>query len=114
MFRAESAIQKPERTPVFLDENWVDLWPWETDKPYHNLYTGQPFAVSPNQMGRCTIARHGSQSASRAPRNLSVSDNLPGAINIGMADGHVEQAKLENLWKYYWHLDWPPPPARPQ
>ncbi len=27
-------------TPVFFDENWVDVWPEETDKPYTNLYTG--------------------------------------------------------------------------
>ena len=49
IFRKESAIQKPSLTPVFFDENWVDLWPKETDKPYTNLYTGQPFAVSPDR-----------------------------------------------------------------
>ena len=75
---------------------------------------GQPFGVSPNQMGRCTIARHGSRSASRAPRDFSTSDQMPGAINMGMADGHVELVKLEDLWKYYWHLDWQPPVTRPQ
>jgi prepilin-type N-terminal cleavage/methylation domain-containing protein/prepilin-type processing-associated H-X9-DG protein len=112
-FRSESAVQKPAQTPVFFDENWVDLWPWETDVPYTNLYTGQPLAVSPNQMGRCTIARHGSRSASSAPRKFSTSDKMPGAINMGMADGHVELAKLEDLWNYYWHLDWQPPATRP-
>jgi prepilin-type N-terminal cleavage/methylation domain-containing protein/prepilin-type processing-associated H-X9-DG protein len=112
-FRSESAVQKPTQTPVFFDENWVDLWPWETDIPYTNLYTGQPFAVSPNQMGRCTIARHGSRSASSAPRKFSTSNRMPGAINMGMADGHVELVKLEDLWNYYWHLDWQPPATRP-
>ena len=113
-FRKESAIQKPTLTPVFFDENWVDAWPKETDKPYNNLYTGQPFAVSPDQMGRCTIARHGSRSASRAPRQFSTKDKMPGAINMGFADGHAELVKLEDLWKYYWHLDWQPPATRPQ
>lgn len=112
IFTRESAIQKPALTPVFFDENWVDVWPQETDKPYHDLYAGQPFAVSPDQMGRCTIARHGSRSASSAPRNFSPGDTLPGAINMGLADGHVELAKLEDLWKYYWHLDWQPPATR--
>src|SRR2546428_10292373 len=68
VFTRESAIQKPALTPVFFDENWVDVWPEETDCPWRNLYEGQPMSVSPDQMGRCTIARHGSQSASRAPR----------------------------------------------
>lgn len=114
IFTRESTIQQPAHTPVFFDENWVDVWPWETDLPYHDLYTGQPFAVSPNQIGRCTIARHGSRSASRAPRNLSPSDKMPGAINMGMADGHTELVRLEALWNYSWHRDWQSPTARPK
>ena len=77
VFTRESAIEKPAVTPVFFDENWVDTWPWETDLPYTNLYTGQPFSVSPNQMGRCTIARHGSRSASSAPRNFNTKIGCP-------------------------------------
>ncbi len=114
LFTRDSAIQQPVLTPVFFDENWVDAWPEEIDRPYRDLYAGQPLAVSPNQMGRLTIARHGSRSASRAPRDLRPADVLPGAINMGFADGHVELAPLEQLWKYYWHLDWMPPPARPR
>jgi prepilin-type N-terminal cleavage/methylation domain-containing protein len=113
VFTRESAIQKPALTPVFFDENWVDLWPEETDRPYTNLYTGQPFSISPNQMGRCTIARHSGRSASSAPRNFATSEKMPGAINMGLADGHTELVKLEDLWKYYWHLDWQPPAVRP-
>ena len=114
IFRSESAIQKPASTPVFFDENWVDTWPKETDKPYNNLYTGQPLAVSPDQMGRVTIARHGSRSASRAPRNFSSANKMPGGINMGFADGHTELVQLEDLWKYSWHLDWQTPATRPQ
>jgi prepilin-type processing-associated H-X9-DG protein len=113
IFTRESAIQKPALTPVFFDENWVDVWPEETDQPYRNLYEGQPLSVSPNQMGRCTIARHGSRSASRAPRDVAAGDKMPGAINMGFADGHTELVKLEDLWKYSWHLDWQPPATRP-
>jgi prepilin-type N-terminal cleavage/methylation domain-containing protein len=114
IFTKASMIQKPSLTPVFFDENWVDAWPKETDKPYDNLYTGQPFSVSPDQMGRCTIARHGSRAASSAPRNFSTKDKMRGAINMGLADGHTELVKLEDLWEYYWHLDWQPPATRPE
>jgi prepilin-type N-terminal cleavage/methylation domain-containing protein/prepilin-type processing-associated H-X9-DG protein len=114
IFTAESAIQKPALTPVFFDENWVDVWPEEIDQPYTNLYTGQPLDVSPNQMGRCTIARHGSRSASRAPRNVASGEKMSGAINMGFVDGHTELVKLEDLWNYYWHLDWEPPATRPK
>ena len=113
IFTSESSVQKPASTPVFFDENWVDAWPEETDLPFTNLYTGQPFSVSPNQMGRCTIARHGSRNASSAPRNLPANDKMPGAINMGLADGHVELVKLEDLWNFYWHLNWQPPATRP-
>jgi prepilin-type N-terminal cleavage/methylation domain-containing protein/prepilin-type processing-associated H-X9-DG protein len=114
IFRTESAIQKPAVTPVFFDENWVDVWPKETDLPFNNLYTGQPLAVSPNQMGRCTIARHGSRSASRAPRDFALNEKMPGAINMGFADGHTELVPLEGLWKLCWHLDWQSPGTRPK
>ncbi len=114
LFTSESAIQKPALTPVFFDENWVDVWPEETDRPYANLYTGQPLDVSINHMGRCTIARHGSRSASRAPRNVTPGEKMLGAINMGLADGHTELVKLEDLWKCYWHLDWQPPVTRPK
>lgn len=114
IFRSEAAIQKPTLTPVFFDENWVDVWPKETDEPYTNLYTGQPLGVSPNQMGRCTIARHGSRSAANAPRNVSPGAKMPGAINMGLADGHTELVKLEDFWKYYWHLNWQTPATRPE
>ncbi|WP_150107404.1 type II secretion system protein [Pedosphaera parvula] len=114
IFTKEASIQKPALTPVFFDENWVDVWPEESDRPYINLYEGQPLGVSPNQMGRCTIARHGDRSASRAPRNFPSAQIMPGAINMGLADGHTELVKLEDLWKCYWHLDWQPPAVRPR
>lgn len=113
VFTKESQVQKPALTPVFFDENWVDVWPEENDRPYANLYTGQPFAVSPNQMGRCTIARHGNGNASQAPRYVAPDEKLPGSINMGFVDGHVGPIRLEDLWKYYWHLDWQPPTTRP-
>jgi prepilin-type N-terminal cleavage/methylation domain-containing protein len=113
LFTRESSIQKPAQTPVFFDENWVDTWPEEMDQPSADLYAGLPIGPSVNLIGRATIARHGGRSASRAPRNIPAGQKMPGAINMGMTDGHAELIKLENLWDYYWHLDWQPPAVRP-
>ena len=113
IFTRESSIQKPAQTPVFFDENWVDTWPEEIDQPSIDLYAGLPIGPSVNLIGRATIARHGGRSASRAPRNISPGQKMPGAINMGMTDGHAAPVKLEGLWNCYWHLDWQPPAVRP-
>src|ERR1035438_2230881 len=112
-FRRESTIQKPASTPVFLDENWADLWPLEKDLPYDDLYNGSPFTDRSNEMGRCTIARHGGGNPRSAPRDQPLELRMPGAINMGMADGHAELVKLEGLWNYDWHVAWQAPARRP-
>jgi prepilin-type N-terminal cleavage/methylation domain-containing protein/prepilin-type processing-associated H-X9-DG protein len=113
MMSKQSAIQKPSQTPVFCDAMWVDFWPLETDPPSTDLYNGLS-DLNQSGMGRCTIARHGARNAASAPQDFDTSQQLPGSINIGFADGHVELVKLENLWQLYWHLNWQPPAARPQ
>jgi prepilin-type N-terminal cleavage/methylation domain-containing protein len=107
-FTRESSIQKPSQTPVFFDEVWVDAWCFETDLPALNLYTGRSSGERTNQVGRCTISRHGSRSPSQAPRYVPLGKPLPGAIEMVLADGHSETVKLGKLWTYYWHLDWQP------
>jgi prepilin-type processing-associated H-X9-DG protein len=109
MMSKQSSIQKPSQTPVFVDAMWVDLWPLETNPPSRDLYNG----TLETGMTRCTIARHDGIAAS-APRNFDTNQRLPASVNIGMADGHVELVRLENLWNYYWHLDWNPPAIRPR
>jgi prepilin-type processing-associated H-X9-DG protein len=109
MMGKQSLIQKPSQTPVFVDAMWVDLWPVETDLPCTDLYDGS----LQTGMTRCTIARHSSIAAS-APRQFDIRQTLPGSVNIGMADGHVQSVKLENLWNCYWHLNWNPPTTRPR
>jgi prepilin-type N-terminal cleavage/methylation domain-containing protein len=112
-FVRASAIQQPTLTPVFADENWVDGWPHETDPPATNLYLGRSLWTWGDDLGRWTIARHGGRSAASAPRNVPPGAKLIGAIDMGMADGHVESEKLENLWNLTWHLDWQIPSPRP-
>jgi len=110
MMSRQSAVQKPSQTPVFLDAMWVDLWPLETDLPCTDLYYGSRGETG---MTRCTLVRHGGNPGS-APRNFDIRQRMPGATDIGMADGHVELVKLENLWNCYWHRDWQPPATRPR
>jgi prepilin-type N-terminal cleavage/methylation domain-containing protein/prepilin-type processing-associated H-X9-DG protein len=102
----DTAITHSAQTPVFFDENWADTWPTEMDRPYHDLYAGSPMGddTATEEIGRLTIARHGSSTASSAPRNLTgVNVILPGSINMGFADGHAENVKLEKLWTFYWY-----------
>lgn len=108
-FPRDTAITYPSRTPAFMDSIWVDPWPEATDPPARDLFAGDVNAA----MGRITIARHGGRPANRAPRSVPAGQPLPGAIEIGLADGHVETAKLERLWDYYWHNGYQPPARRP-
>jgi prepilin-type N-terminal cleavage/methylation domain-containing protein len=111
MMSKQSMIQRPSQTPVFCDAIWVDLWPLETDLPSDDLYYG---TFNETGMPRCTIERHGAGNPAGAPRVFDSRQRLPGALNIGMADGHMELVKLEDLWQCCWHLNWTPPASRPQ
>ena len=108
-FNKETSIAFPSKTPYFSDSTWVDTWPSETDTPSRNLYSG----ANDNGMQRLTIARHGGKGAAVAPRWVSAGATLPGRVNMGFADGHVEPVKLENLWSLYWNKKWKPPATRP-
>lgn len=114
---SDTRVQHPTLTPMFADGNFVDAAPLETDLPSRNLYQGEirsGFGATEQEMGRCTIPRHGGASPGRVPRNFDPSGRLPGGINIGFTDGHVELTKLENLWNLTWHLNWNTPSPRPQ
>ena len=111
MMSKQTMIQNPSLTPVFVDSMWVDLWPLEADLPGDDLYDG---TLGDTGMARCTISRHGGVNPSSAPRDFDTSQRMPGAINVGFADGHVESVKLENLWQLSWHLNWQTPINRPE
>ena len=109
----EGFVQTPSQTPVFLDGNWVGLWPLEVNTPCSDLYAGRSLAVQNNDIGRCTIVRHGGLSPAKAPRSISAGLPLPGAVQMTCFDGHAELVKLEALWSYTWHRDWQTPARRP-
>ncbi|HXI69935.1 MAG TPA: prepilin-type N-terminal cleavage/methylation domain-containing protein [Verrucomicrobiae bacterium] len=120
-FVKDGAVRKSSETPLFYDQSWTDAWPLETDAPNRYLYTAQGAAVLPpltpvgfrgypGHMGRVTLARHGAGGGVKAPKDVNGMkvSQLPGAINMGMADGHAEPVKLRNLWTLYWHAQWNP------
>ena len=111
MMSKQSMIQRPSQTPVFFDAIWVDAWPLETDPPSDDLYFGNFIDTG---MSRCTIARHGGGNPGAAPRVFDTKQRMPGGVNMGLADGHTELMKLEDLWQCCWHLNWVPPSPRPQ
>jgi prepilin-type N-terminal cleavage/methylation domain-containing protein len=112
LFRKESLVQKPALTPVIMDCVWDDLWPWESDLPNRDLYTGGGMS-NPATLQRCVTPRHAWKNASSAPRNWPTNQRLPGAINMGLFDGHAETVPLEKLWSFFWHLNYQPPLRRP-
>lgn len=114
LFQKQSAIRSPVMTPVFSDAAWVDGWPLYNDAPARNLYTGDMTSNAGGATGiqRYCLARHGGKPSGAAPRLVPPSlSPLPGATDIGLADGHAESAKLDSLWSYQWSLDthWPAP-----
>ena len=107
-YEKESAVQKSSLTPIFFDEPWTDTWPEEDNAPYHDLYAGRGTGGG-DQIGRITVARHGSGGGGRAPRNYNGrASQLPGSINMGFCDGHAESVKLRSLWGFNWHSQWTP------
>jgi len=112
-FSKDTSIQWPSLTPEFVDAVWPDMWPHASDFPARDLYKGIGDVGGPGPMGRATIPRHGSKHPSSAPHDWPPNQPLPGAVNISLADGHVELSKLDNLWSYIWHANYVPPAKRP-
>ena len=112
LFGKMDNVKHPAQTPIFCDAVWCDGWPnsgtgvntpGDNLNGNFNLYAGS--GTGTPMMGRVCIARHGSKNAAGAPQNYNISatTQLPGGVNVGMCDGHVEYCKLNNLWSYYWH-----------
>ena len=103
-YKREAAVISASQTPFFLDSVWVDSWPKTSNIPIRDLYNG---SEDNEGMGRFTIARHGGKGPASAPRSVPANTVLPGRNNVGFADGHVAPSKLNDLWKLYWHKNWP-------
>jgi len=117
IFTKQNSIVHTSFTPVLQDSVWVDLWPMPTDQPSTDLYLGADpgsnGAENPPEIRRIVIPRHGGKAAGAAPTDFNITRKLPGSINLGFADGHVEGPPLEQLWGFYWNRQWVPPAMRP-
>jgi prepilin-type N-terminal cleavage/methylation domain-containing protein/prepilin-type processing-associated H-X9-DG protein len=114
-FLSDNAVRYPSQTPVFADAMLPETWPVPSDLPATDLRHGQTESSDALEymMMRVTIARHGGRPASAAPTKVDINQPLPGAINLALFDGHVEQSRLQNLWNYYWCYGWHTPSPNP-
>ena len=112
-FNKQDNIKHPSDTPTFGDGVYDAGWPDASDSATgtggnYNLLTGVVNTPTlPNNPGlmmqRFTVARHGFKAPATAP-TVPQTQLLPGGINLGMNDGHVDYAKLDTLWsQYYWN-----------
>lgn len=115
-YRKESAIRMPTLTPVFADATTHTAAPFETKPPARDLYNYNKdlTGVGLTDMGWFTLARHGPKGTAHSSVPVAPGESLAPWVNhLVCYDGHVERVKLDNLWHYYWHKEWVPPPVRP-
>ena len=90
LYEKLSGMDSPGEVPIIGDSNWFVSWPRATDTMPADLERGTPPDAEPkNYMGRFCIPRH-----DRGKRAI---------INLGFADGHVEEKRLDELWSLKWH-----------
>jgi prepilin-type processing-associated H-X9-DG protein len=106
-FNKQDNIKHPSETAMFTDAMAEDGWPnggsaaGAGDASPTDLFNGSNSGTVGRMMWRTCIARHGTTTA---PTAASTASPYPGGVNMALADGHVEYAKLDNLWSvYYWH-----------
>ncbi len=90
---------------------WVDAWPLATDPPARNL--SEQLNPAAGGINRFDVGRHGSIAPGLAPRSVPPGASLNSAINMTLFDGHIERIKLDQLWFYYWTVNYAFPKNRP-
>ena len=108
LFGKVDNIRNTSQTVLFADGIWEDGWPnggtagAAGDSPPSNLFN-PGYGTTGQHMYRVCVARHGNN-PNKAPTSIASSSVFPGGVNVALADGHVEYAKLDTLWSvYYWH-----------
>lgn len=101
-FFTETRIQNPSTTPVVSDAIMF-LPPISPDYPGQppTWVYGAPWSGSGQGLPFTAIARHGNR-PHPIPAKWEDNQKLPGAINVGFFDGHVELVPLEKLWWLQW------------
>jgi prepilin-type N-terminal cleavage/methylation domain-containing protein/prepilin-type processing-associated H-X9-DG protein len=111
-FTSESTVHHPTTTPIFADGVWPDTWATAADQPSGDLLQLNPTVEQSGGMNVMDIARHG-VAPSSSYSDVDTGSPLPGTVNVGLADGHVEVCKLDNLWQYTWNANYAVPGQRP-
>ncbi|MFK7790082.1 MAG: type II secretion system protein [Phycisphaeraceae bacterium] len=81
-------VTTQSEVPIFLDANWIDLWPHENDLPATDVRQGwrPPFPQhNTEQLGRAYLDRHPSET-----------------VNLAFLDGHAETSSIDSLWSFQW------------
>lgn len=100
-FQKESGIRQAVETPTFFDATWPDIWPRSSQAVPNNLDLATGGAGGGWE--RLLISRH----PTKAGRTVS-GQTIPGRINMGFADGHAENFKLQRIKSVIWHVDYKP------
>lgn len=82
------SVTNQTEVPLFVDANWIDLWPDETDLPASDSNNGWRFPApehNTQQLGRAYLDRHPSRT-----------------VNLSFVDGHAESTNIDLLWSYQW------------
>jgi prepilin-type N-terminal cleavage/methylation domain-containing protein len=104
-FRRDSAILRPSLTPVFADSITLTTGPLMDSRPTKDLYYDHNIRV--DNMSDFQIGRHGRSAPLRSSTPVGTNEYFGGWVNNMVCfDGHVERAKLDQLWKYTWHKNW--------
>ena len=100
-FQKENAITRTSETPTFYDAVWPDAWPQIGDVLSGiNVATG---STASGFMGRLCVARHPLKNGTTV-----LNQPIPGAINMGFADGHASLKKLQDIKNVVWSVGFTP------
>ena len=116
-FTTDAAVRHPSETPTFVDALYPDMFPYQGGTPdalpascdvYDDNGNVNPGGIGSPQQGmpRALICRHwGKPPVGQTTIVTTKNQQLPGGVDVGLADGHVEPCKLPNLWLYYWNAN---------
>jgi prepilin-type N-terminal cleavage/methylation domain-containing protein/prepilin-type processing-associated H-X9-DG protein len=107
LFRNESEITDPVRTPFFFDCIDPGALVETSEEPPPDPVNGGKRNLG---MDSIAVPRHGTL---RQVRQWDVKKPLPGINNVCFFDGHAERVRLDNLWQLSWHRDYVIPLKRP-
>jgi prepilin-type processing-associated H-X9-DG protein len=99
-FERPDAVANPSRTPIAADALSYVVRPLATDLPPQSPTVGGGLIENRFPMSALSVPRH---LRGTRPNAWDIGKPLPGGVNIGFVDGHVQSVRLEQLWQQTWH-----------